>query len=552
MDLILFNGNVFTVDERQKYAEAIGIKGNKIEVVGSNQEVLAHRIETTRCIDLQRNTVIPGFNDGHLHLLNHGIIKDNIILQGCTDKAQVIQKAKEYIKDRKVPRGEWVEGRGWDQNLFEEKVMLTRHDLDLISEENPVVLTRVCGCMCVVNTAGLKAMGVFDSQPVIEGGEIELDEEGRPTGRMLGNAEVFTYEFIPKLSKERIKRYIVTSMECYMKSGITSVQACDLGLAKCRFKDILDAYFELDQEGRLPIRANKMLFLQNKKLLEEFLALGYKTGNGSDFFKIGPYKLQPDGSLGSRTAYLSVPYEDDPSTRGVLNNSPEEFYELIELAYTNGLQVVADAIGDGTLDMVLEAYKKLMDQYPRKDPRFCIDHCQITTEEILDKFKNYGVIGGLESVFLSSDIPIIEDRVGIERARWTYNWKGFLNRGIPIAIGSDSPVESYNPMLGIYAAVVRADFDGHPEGGWLPDQKLTLEEAIYAYTLGPAYCTYEEHIKGSITPGKWADITVLSENIFEIEPKQLKTVTAKMTIVDGKIVHSVCFDLKSFATIGGN
>jgi len=328
-------------------------------------------------------------------------------------------------------------------------------------------------------------------------------------------------------------------MEYYVKAGITSVQACDLGLAKCNFKDILEAYFELDQEGKLPIRANEMIYLDKKALLEEFLALGYKSGGGSEFFKIGPYKLQPDGSLGSRTAYLSAPYADDPSTRGVLNNSPEEFYELIELAYTNGMQIVADAIGDGTLDMVLEAYKRLMEKYPKEDSRFCIDHCQITTEEILDKFKRYNVIGGLEIVFLSSDISIVEDRVGKERAKWSYNWKGFLDRGIPIAIGSDSPVESYNPMYGIYAAVVRKDLEGYPEGGWLPAQKLTLEEAIYGYTFGPAYCTYEENIKGSISPGKLADITVLSKNIFEIDSDALKNVTATMTIVDGKIVHSL-------------
>jgi predicted amidohydrolase YtcJ len=539
MDLILLNGNIFTVDEKQKYAQAVGINGNKIEIVGSNQDVLRCKNETTQVIDLEGKTAIPGFNDGHLHLLNHGIIKDNIILQGCTDKFQVIQRTKDYIGERKIPKGEWVEGRGWNQNLFKEKVMLTRHDLDQISPEHLIVLTRVCGCMCVVNTAGLKAMGVFDSPPFIEGGEIELDESGIPTGRMLGNAEVFTYGFIPKLSKEKIKKYIVHSMEYYVKAGITSAQACDLGLAKCSFQDILEAYFELDQEGKLPIRANEMIYLDKKELLQEFLSLGYKTGDGSDFFKIGPYKLQPDGSLGSRTAYLSSPYEDDPSTQGVLNNSPREFYHLIELAYTNGLQIVADAIGDGTLDMVLEAYKKLMDKYPKADPRFCIDHCQITTEEILDKFKKYGVIGGLEVVFLSSDISIVEDRVGKDRAKWTYNWKGFLDRGIPIAIGSDSPVESCNPMHGIYAAVVRKDFDGVPDGGWLPEQKLTLEEAIYGYTLGPAYCTYEESIKGSITPGKLADITVLSENIFAIDPDRLKDVTAEMTIVDGKIVHSV-------------
>jgi predicted amidohydrolase YtcJ len=537
MDLILFNGNVFTVDEKQKYAEAIGIKENKIEIVGSNQDVLNYKTEKTKIIDLHGNTAIPGFNDGHIHLLAYGVAKDTIMLQGCTDKFQVIQKSKDYINEKNIPKGEWVSGTGWDQNLFDEKIMPTRQDLDQISQDHPIVLTRICGCMCVVNTQALKTMGIFDLQPNIENGEIELDENGLPTGRMLGNAERFTYGFTPKLSKEQIKKYILNSIEDYVKAGMTSVQTCDLDLERSNFKDILNAYFELDKEENLSIRTNAMLYLKNRELLEEFIALGYKSGDGSDFFKIGPYKLELDGSLGARTAYLCQPYEDDPSTKGILNNSPEEFYDLFEFAYTNGLQIVVDAIGDGTMEMVLDAYKKLQDKYPKDDPRFCIDHCQITTEEILDKFKEYGVIGGLEIIFFSSDIHIVEDRIGKNRAKSSYSWKGYLNRGIPIAIGSDSPVEPYNPMLGIYTAVVRADLAGNPAGGWNPEERLTLEEAIHGYTLGPAYCTYEENIKGSITPGKLADITVLSENIFDIDPDQLKDVTAKMTIIDGKIVY---------------
>jgi len=538
MDIILFNAHVHTVDKAKPKAQAVGILGNKIAAVGTNEEVLAQKTAGTKLFDIGGHTVIPGINDGHVHLLNHGIIQDNIILQGCKSKDEVVQRSKAYIGQRGIPGGDWVVGRGWDQTLFDEKVMLTRHDLDEISCDHPVVLTRVCGCMCVANTMALKMMNVFDETPHIEGGEIELAADGKPSGRMLGNAEEFTYSHFPKPTKDQLKECILRSMDLYVKAGITSAQACDLGLAKVNFKDTLEAYFELDREGRLPIRANQMLFLHTKEQLEEFLALGYKTGDGSSFFRIGPFKLQPDNSLGSRTAYLSEPYADDPSTVGVLNNSPEEFYELIELAYTNGLQIVADAIGDGTLDMVLEAYKKLMENHPKEDPRFCIDHCQITTEAILDKFKEYGVIGGLEIVFLTSDMHIAEDRIGKERLKWSYNWKGFVERGIPIAIGSDSPVEPYNPMYGIYAAVVRKDLSGYPDGGWMPEQRLTLEEAIEGYTLGPAYCTYEEDVKGTITPGKLADITVLSEDIFAIEPDKLKDVTADMTIVDGKIRHA--------------
>lgn len=280
------------------------------------------------------------------------------------------------------------------------------------------------------------------------------------------------------------------------------------------------------------------MYLPSKDLLESFTKLGYKTGYGSDFFKIGAFKLQTDGSLGAKTAALCEPYIGDNNNKGITIMSQQKINELVEIAHNNGLQVVMDAIGDRAMKMAILAYKKIHEKNENNnDLRFGIDHCQITTKEIIAEFKKYNIIAGLELFFLSTDIPIIEERIGVERARWTYNWKSFLDNGVVISAGSDIPVEPVNPMLGIYSAVTRKQINGVPKGGWIPEQKLTVYEAVYAYTMGKAYSCFEEDIRGSITEGKYADLVILSDNIFKISPEKIKDVFVEATIINGKLVY---------------
>lgn len=537
MDMILFNGNIITVDGNNPKAEAVGISGNRVVFAGKNEEALSLKHSATEIIDLKGKTVVPGFNDSHMHLLSYAISLDMADLNDAAGIDDLIGKVRIFIEEKNIPEGQWIQGRGWNQERFSEKRMPTRHDLDKISQNHPIVLARTCGHVCVANTMALVACGIFNSPPAVDGGSIDLDDDGIPTGILRENAMELVYRLIPPSDKYKIKHMISKAAKDCLRAGLTSIQTDDFGAIKGDFKDILDAYFELEKENKLPIRVSEQVLLPDMAKLEGFLKLGLKTGDGGEFFKIGPMKLLIDGSLGARTAALSEPYEDDKKTSGIAIYTQEELNRLVEKAHRKGMQVACHAIGDRAMEMVFTAYGNAIKKYPREDPRFRIIHCQITTKEILDKFKKYNVIADIQPIFVSSDLSIVEERVGKQRAEWSYNWKSLLERGVHVAAGSDSPVESFNPLWGIYAAVTRKTLGGFPENGWLPEQKLSVEQAVYLFTMGSAYCTYEENIKGSITPGKLADLVVLSEDVFGIPPDEIKNVQVEKTFVGGKLQY---------------
>lgn len=537
MNLILYNGNIMTMDKDKPHAEAVAVKDDKIVLLGSNEEILFSREKDSKIIDLEGKTVVPGFNDSHMHLLGYGKSLETVDLNGCKSIDEMCKRIMKFVDENHIPAGSWVVGSGWNDSRFLENRLPSRQDLDSVSENHPIVMTRTCFHICVANTLALKEAEIFERPPGIEGGEIDKDQEGNPTGILRENALNLVTERIPGPGKDKIREMIIKASQDYLKAGLTSVQTDDFAMIKGDFKDILDSYFELDRENLLPVRVNEQVLLPDMDKLNKFINLGYKTGYGSEFFKIGPLKLLGDGSLGGRTAGLLKPYADDEGNLGICIYSEEQLYELIDTAVSNGLQTAVHAIGDRTMEMVLESYRRVLEKHPIKDPRLRIIHCQITSEEIINKFKNYGIIADIQPSFVSSDISIAESRVGRERAKWTYNWKTLIEKGVRVAGGSDCPVEPFYPLLGIYAAVTRQDLQGNPECGWLPDQKLTVEEALYIYTMGSAYCTFEDDIKGSITLGKLADMVVLSENIFEIEPNYIKDVVVEKTIVDGKIVY---------------
>lgn len=540
MKKLIFNGKIHTMDKIMPRADAIIIDKNKITFVGKEEDarkLLKNAVYDE--FDLKRKTVLPGFYDGHAHLLMYGHNLLGVDLTKADSVEDIIEIAKKHLKEYGSDT-DWIEGSGWDENQFFDKRMPNRYDLDKISETQPIVLNRICENVSVLNSKALEITKIKDHvNTPMEGGTIELDEDGNPTGVLKGNTALKLWrERIPNLGKEKIKdRIIRASQEC-IKYGITSMQTDDFLLLRAGdFNDILEAFLELDKENKLPIKFNQMLYLPSRKLLESFLELGYKTGDGSDYFKIGPFKLPIDGTLGAKTAALNEPYLDDENNFGMLYNTQEEIIELAEIAFKNGLQVVMDGIGERAMEAVIESYKNILKDNKDKDLRFGIDHCQITTKKIIEDFGKYNIIAGLEFSFLSSDIPLVEDRIGKERAKWTYNARTFLDNGIIISAGSDIPVESPNPLMGIYSVVTRKQFNGLPEGGWLPEQKLTVEEAVYAYTMGTAYSCFEENIKGSITKGKYADLVVLSDDIFEISPEKIKDVPVEATIIDGKVVY---------------
>lgn len=538
MDLIFINGIVYTMDENNTISEAVAVKDNKIFKVGTTEEILALKGDNSQIIDLEGKALVPGFNDSHMHLVNYGYSQTQADLIGVESVEEINRRVSQYIKDKKVEKGTWVRGAGWNQDYFiGDKVFPTKYDLDKISLDHPIVVTRTCGHVAVVNSKALEVLGIKKGTAQVEGGHFDLDENGEPTGIFRENALAIVYNAIPNPGINEIKEMITNAIEQLNKCGITSVGTDDFGALPGKdYNKIIEAYLELKNEGLLNIRVYQQYLIPEIDNLKGFLNKGYKTGWGDENFKIGPLKLLLDGSLGARTAVLNEPYSDNPSTSGILTATQEELDEIVNFAHNNENQIAIHGIGDKAMYMAFESIEKTLNKNPKKDHRHGIVHAQITDEYLLNKFKDLEAIAYIQPIFLDYDWKMVKSRIGEEREKTSYNWKTMVDMGTHIACGSDSPVDSFNVMYGIYEAVTRKDLKGNPEGGWLPEQGLTVEEALYGYTMGGAYASFEEDIKGSIEEGKLADMVVLSDNIFEIDPDKIKDVNVEMTIFNGKII----------------
>lgn len=539
MDTILVNGKVYTVDNKRSIKEAIAIKNGIIADIGTNEEILSLKNDNTEIIDLKGKLILPGFNDSHMHLVNLGYTLSKVSLYGVSSLDEIGKRIYEYIEENKLKKGTWIMGNGWNQDYFQdEKRFPTRYDLDKISTEYPIVITRICGHVIVANSLALKLLNITKDTPQVEGGYIDVDEYGEPLGIFREKAIYIVFNSLPSPSNEEIKRMIKKAVKELNKQGITSVGTDDFGALPNRdYKQILKAYFELKDNKELNVRVNEQCLLGTKDEFASFLEEGYNTSWGDENFRIGPLKILLDGSLGARTAALTKPYNDQHDTIGILTMEEEELYDLVEFAHKNNTQLAIHAIGDRAIYVAMEGIERALKKYTRNNHRHGIVHCQITDEVLLNKFKELELIAYIQPIFLDYDWKIVRDRVGEELEKTSYNWKTLVNKRVNIACGSDAPVETFNVLYGIYEAVTRMDLNGNPKGGWLPEQKLTVEEAVYGYTMGGAYSTFEENIKGSIEKGKLADLVVLSRDIFEIPKEEIKDVEVEMTIFNGKIVY---------------
>jgi predicted amidohydrolase YtcJ len=538
MDLIFINGKIITMDASIPQVEAAYIKDETIISIGTNSDILSYKNNGTKIIDLEGRLMVPGFNDSHMHLLNYGSSLLNVNLVGVRSIEEMIERTTKFIVDSNINSNNIIQGRGWNHDYFTEKRFPNRYDLDKISTTQPIMLTRACGHVSVVNSKALEIAGITKNTPQVDGGHFDIDENGELLGIFRENALSLVYDQIPEPSVENIKKMIMTAAANANTQGITSVQSDDLlSVTDEDFTKVIRAYTELRDEGKLTVRVNEQCLLDKVENLNKFLNMGYRTGKGDELFKIGPLKLLADGSLGARTAYMCKPYSDDPSTSGIPVYTQEDLDNLVITAHNAGMQVAVHCIGDKAMYMVFESIEKAQNQNYIEDPRHSIVHCQITDEILLNKFKEFNVIAHIQPIFLDYDLHIVEDRVGQVRAKTTYNWKGLLDRGVHIACGSDCPVENFDVLPGIYSAVTRKDLKGYPENGWLPEQSLTVMEALHGFTLGAAYASFEENLKGSVTPGKLADLVVLSEDIFEIDPDAIKDVKVEMTFIGGKLMY---------------
>ena len=521
MKKLFYNAKFYTLNESNTAQSMLCENGR---ILAMDCDPLAYADDPScEQIDLKGRIVLPGFHDSHEHFLCYAIDKEKIDFYNARSVKEMAEMTSRYIQERRIPKGQWIQGGGWNENFFDIKKVPTRKQLDDMAPDNPVMFTRACCSTAVANTAALQLAGIFENPPQMNDGEIVVDENGIPTGLLNERARFYVYDIIPNISKDDVKQLILDYQEDLLKTGLTTVQTDDFKLWDATFKDILQAYKELEQEGKLKVRFIQQLRLVNHEELDAYLAMGIKPYEGSEMFKTGTFKLLPDGSLGGKTAALLAPYEGEPDNRGILTYSREELYSLLEKAHVNGLQLAMHAIGDGTMDLVLSCYKELQEKHPKEDPRFRIIHCQITNEDILNRFAEQNVIADIQPLFIKADMEVAEQLIGKERLRTSYNWKTMLQKGVHISGSSDAPVESFDPRLAIYCAVTSKNLEGKPENGWMPEQRLSREEAIALYTTGSAYTCYEENIKGRLKDGFLADFIVMPDDIMTIPEEEIQT-----------------------------
>ncbi len=539
MDLILRNGRIHQIDEEKGVVEALAIREGKIEALGRDEEIMKLAKEDTEIIDLEGRPAFPGFNDSHMHLVNYGYSRIQADLIGVQSIDELKERMSNFIQDKGIEEGKWVLGRGWNHDYFLDKqVFPHRYDLDEISTEHPIMVTRTCGHVASINSKALEIIGIDRDTEQVEGGHFDLDEHGEPRGIFREKALFMVHENIPSFSLDEVKEMILLGVRALNSEGITSVGSDDFeALPDKDYEKIIQAYKALSKEGRLNIRVYQQGLFPDPDSYREFLDQGHRTGDGDNFFKIGPLKILLDGSLGARTAALEEDYQDDPGNRGILSSTKEELDQMVQLAHENNCQVAIHGIGDRAIGMALDSIGSALEKDPREDHRHGIVHSQITNEGIFQKFKDTDSIAYIQPIFLDYDWSMVEERIGKKRLETSYNWKRMVDMGIPCSLGSDAPVETFSVMAGIYEAVTRKDLRGEPEGGWMPDQALSVDQALAGYTLEGAYASFEEDIKGSLERGKLADIVVLEEDPYQVDEDRIKDIRIHMTIVNGKVVY---------------
>jgi len=529
-NLVLVHGRIHTLDPAVPDATALAVIGDRIAKVASDKEINSLVGPGTRKIDLEGRTVIPGLIDAHLHLMGLGRSVEELDLRGVASPEEAVLRVSEAAS-RAAP-GIWIQGRGWDQNLWPVKEFPTAAMLDAVSGDHPAAFQRVDGHAIWANSKALEAAEIKRGTPDPRGGKILRDRStGNPTGVLLDDAMELILTKIPKPELATKRRWVQLAGERLLASGITSVQ--DAGVDP----EDIDLYKMMVEEGSLPLRVYAMLGDSNKKLPDYFVqerVIGY----GDRRFTFRALKVGVDGALGSRGAALLVPYSDDPNNSGITTMQGEQLESITRQALTRGFQVCVHAIGDRANRMVLDRFQSALAAVPTQDPRLRIEHAQIVSPADIPRFETLGIIASMQPIHATSDMPWVPARLGPDRLAGAYAWKALLSSSVHLAFGSDAPVENYNPFKGLFAAVTRQDEKLAPEGGWLPEQRLTREEALHAYTLGSAYAAFEENEKGSLTPGKLADLVVLDRDYFDVPEAEIFQITPQMTLLGGKVVYT--------------
>lgn len=532
IDLVLFNGRVLTIDPSLPHAEAVAVHQGRIFAVGSNADLEPLKSTARQTVDLRGATLIPGFIDAHTHFVSGGMSLANVNLVGARTMDEMQRRVAEKVET--TPDGNWVVGRGWDHTKRTDEVAWpTKQDLDRVAPEHPVYLARVDGHVGWANSRALERAGITADSPDPYGGQIMRDEQGKPTGILLETAKNLVQNILPEPDYAARERGLKLALEEAARFGVTSIHdnapAEDLALMR-DFRD----------RGDLTVRVNALVrgWEVPTPFLEPMIDIGARTGFGDDWIKLGALKISLDGTLGSRTAAMLEPYSDDPGNTGVYRITQEELDPIVERAHKHHIQIALHAIGDAACRMALDSIEKAIRSHDWPDHRHRIEHEQVITREDMLRFHELGVIASLQPCHAITDLAWVEDRVGPERVKYAYAWRSFVDCGTQICLGTDWPVETLDPRVGLYESVTRQGIDGNPPGGRWPEECLTIDEALKGYTLDAAFVEFAEDRKGSITDGKLADFVILADDPTSIDPNRLLDLEVLATIVEGHTVYS--------------
>ena len=523
MSLVLRGGRIWA-GKGLPAATALAVRDGRVAAIGGDDAVSGFAGEGTRTVELRGRLVVPGFNDAHVHFLEGGFGLLSVNLRGACDEAELA--ARLGAQARRLPPGAWITNGSWDHEAWPSRSLPTRWPIDAVTPDHPVFVKRLDGHMALVNSLALRRAGIGRQTPDPAGGVIERNREGEPTGILKDNALELAERAMPPPSREANKAAARAALREAARLGVTTVQDNSP-------IDALPTYQDLRAAGELTARIDVWRPIAVRSALEE---AGVRTGLGDEWIRLGALKIMADGSFGAGTAALEAPYDDHPESVGLLLHPEAELREMIRAADAAGFQLAVHAIGDRASRLVLDAYESAARVHGPRDRRFRIEHAQMVSRPDLSRYRALGVIASVQPSHAIDDLRFAEARVGRERARLCYNVRSFLQAGIPVAFGTDWYVEPLDPRVGLYAAVARERPEGGPPGGWLPEERIGLEDALDLYTRGSAYAEFAEREKGTLEAGKLADLVVFAADLMSGPPRDILTTPVDMTVVGGRVV----------------
>ncbi len=527
-DTLFVNGTVVTMNPVHPEASAVLVRGERVVAVGQDEEMRALAAPGARVADLAGQTLVPGFNEAHNHMLGFGQALGQVDCKapGCGSIAEMQRRIAERAAT--TPHGAWIQGRGYDDQSLAERRHPTRADLDAAAPDHPVVIVNASGHLCVANSRALGLAQITATTQPPEGGGIVHDEHGEPTGLLLETAQSLVTSLIPPPTEDDLVDALRRCARAYMAAGITSSADASVHTAE-QFR----AFQRAATDGTNPLRTTLML---REHLMPHLVAVGARTGFGSDRLRCGPIKLFIDGSLIGRTAAVTKPFlhDPDPNNLGLTMMAEDVFQGYVMEAHAAGWQVAVHAIGDRGIEMVLDAYARALAAHPRADHRHRIEHCGILRPDLIGRIREMGVLVVTQPIFITEYGDSFMRHLGEDRAMLTYPFRSLLDAGIRMVFSSDCPVSAFEPLKSIQVAVTERTGSG---AEYAPNERITVDEALYAYTIAGAFATFEEHVKGAVAPGMLADFAVLARDPRAVPPDEIAAIPVAMTWIGGEVVY---------------